>query len=332
MKQFAIIGAAGYIAPRHMRAIKETGNNLACALDKNDSVGVIDSFFPDAEYFIEYERFDRHLDRLLRNSDSPVDYISICTPNYLHDSEIRFALRSGANAICEKPLVLNPWNVDALEDFQKDYQGTISCIMQLRLHPSIMALKKQIQEAGPDRVYDIDLNYITSRGKWYFSSWKADLIKSGGVATNIGVHFFDMLTWIFGPIEENVVHMHNYNRAAGYLRLKQARVRWFLSVEYDDIPSEIKKNDQRTYRSLLMDGQELEFSDGFTDLHTRSYKEILEGNSFGVSSARKSIEAVYKIRSSYPIGMKGDYHPYIKKLGITDFRMPQGGPDFNKDC
>ena len=316
MKKFALIGAAGYIAPRHMKAMKETGNELVVALDKCDSVGIIDSFFPEADFFTEFERFDRHVDKLRRNGQK-IDYVSITTPNYLHDSHIRWALRSGADAICEKPLVLNPWNVDALQVIEKETGKKVNTILQLRLHPSIIALKEKVEKElkeNPNKVYDIDLTYLTSRGKWYFISWKGDEKKSGGIATNIGVHFYDMLTYIFGEVEENTVHIKTEYANAGFLKLKHANVRWFLSVIYDYIPDDIKAKAQRTYRSITVDGEEIEFSGGFTDLHTRSYEEILKGNGFGLDEAKKSIEIVSTIRNLAPVGLKGEYHPFAKKL------------------
>lgn len=311
MKNFALIGAAGYIAPRHMKAIKETNNNLVAALDRFDSVGIIDSHFPDADFFTEPERFDRHLSKL-RAKGQKIDYASICSPNYLHDAHIRLGLRNGADTICEKPLVLNPWNIDALEEIEKETGGKINNILQLRLHPSIIALKKKIQEGPADKIYDIDLSYLTSRGKWYHVSWKGDHAKSGGIATNIGVHFYDMLTWIFGPVQENVTHVLEEDRAAGFLQLEKARVRWFLSVNYDLIPEHIKATGQRTYRSITVEGEEIEFSGGFTDLHTRSYEEILNGNGFDLQEAKPSIEIVHAIRNATPQGLKGEYHPFCK--------------------
>lgn len=310
MKNFALIGAAGFVATRHLKAIKETGNQLLCALDKSDSVGILDSYYPDAHFFTEFERFDRHVDKLLR-SGTKIDFVSICTPNYLHDAHIRFALRSHANAICEKPLVLNPWNIDALAEYEKENGCRIYTILQLRLHPSIVALKKRIEEGPKDKVYDIDLSYITTRGNWYYASWKADAAKSGGIATNIGVHFFDMLAWIFGGTKEAIVHVYQPNRAAGFLQLEHARVRWFLSIDYKDVPAEIKLKGQRTFRSLRIDNEEIEFSDGFTGLHTLSYEEILAGRGFTVNESKPSIEIVHQIRSLTPIGLTGDYHPYL---------------------
>lgn len=311
-KNFALIGVAGYIANRHVKAIKETGNEMVAALDKFDSVGFIDSYFPNSDFFVEFERFDRHIAKLNRTGKK-VDYVSIMSPNYLHDSHIRFALRNGADAICEKPLVLNPWNIDALLDFEKETGKNVYNILQLRLHPSIIALKKKIDAGPADKIYDIDLSYITSRGNWYHFSWKGDVHKSGGVATNIGVHFFDMLTWIFGDVQENKVHLMKEDKSAGFLQLEKARVRWFLSIDYDDVPNEIQAKGQRTFRSITVDDEEIEFSGGFTDLHTFSYKEILAGNGFGAECARKSIETVYDIRNSEPIGLTGNYHPFAKK-------------------
>lgn len=310
---FALIGAAGYIAPRHMRAIKDTGNILQAALDRSDSVGIIDSYFPKSAFFLESERFDRHLDKLRRNGENKIDYVSICSPNYLHDAHIRLALRNDANAICEKPLVLNPWNVDALQEIEKETGKNINVILQLRHHQAIMDLKKQIQEGPADKIYDVDLTYITSRGRWYGISWKGDPEKSGGVATNIGVHFFDMLTWIFGDVKENIVHYSSNEQAAGYIQLERARVRWILSLDYNLIPQEIREAGQRTYRSITVEGKEIEFSGGFTDLHTISYQKILEGKGYRAEDARKSIEMVHHIRNAQPIGLSGEYHPFLKK-------------------
>jgi len=313
MKNFALIGAAGFIAPRHLKAIKETNNNLLAALDKHDCVGIMDSYFPQADFFVEYERFDRHIDKLKRQG-TKIDYVSICTPNYLHDSHIRFALRQGAEAICEKPIVLNPWNIEALQEIEQETGRKVNTILQLRLHPAIIELKNRIDQGPKGKIYDIDLTYITSRGRWYFISWKGDIQKSGGVATNIGVHFFDMLTWIFGDVKDNKVHLSNPDKAAGYLELERARVRWFLSVDYNDVPQSIKEKGQRTFRSITIENQELEFSEGFTDLHTNSYKGILAGNGFGLSDAKNSIQTVYSIRNSSPLGLVGDYHPFCKNI------------------
>jgi len=312
-KNFALIGVAGYIAVRHVRAIKETGNRLLASLDRFDSVGFMDSYFPSADFFTEFERFDRHIAKLNRQG-THVDYVSICSPNYLHDSHIRFALRNGADAICEKPLVLNPWNIDALQDYEQETGRKVWNILQLRQHRAIMDLKEKVRKEGAGKIYDIDLSYITSRGNWYHYSWKGDEEKSGGVATNIGVHFFDMLIWIFGPVKENKVHVMKKDKAAGYLELEQARVRWFLSIDYGDIPDEIKASGARTHRSITVDGQEIEFSGGFTDLHTVSYEKILGGAGYGLDAARDSIQTVYNIRNTQALGLKGDYHPIIKNI------------------
>jgi UDP-N-acetyl-2-amino-2-deoxyglucuronate dehydrogenase len=311
MKQFALIGAAGYIAPRHLRAIKETGNTLAAALDTYDGVGIIDSFFPKAAFFVEFERFDRHLEKLRRFYD-PIDYVSICSPNYLHDAHIRFALRNRANVICEKPLVLNPWNIDALVDIENESEHRVFSILQLRLHPGIIALKREIDLAPAGKIFDVDLTYITSRGNWYYTSWKGDITKSGGIATNIGVHFYDMLTWIFGDMKTNIVHVHEHDRAAGYLEFSRARVRWFMSINDQTLPAHIREAGQTTYRSITVDGVEIEFSDGFTDLHTTSYQHILQGRGFGLEQARASIEIVHAIRCAGLTPLAGDYHPMAK--------------------
>ncbi len=315
MKNFALIGVGGYIAERHLRAIKETNNTLLVALDKFDSVGIMDSYFPNAAFFVEFERFDRHIEKLRRQHVN-LDYISICTPNYLHDSHIRMALRSGSHAICEKPLVLNPWNIEALEDIEKQYGKKVNTILQLRLHQSIIDLKKKIDNGPKDKTYEVDLTYLTSRGNWYYTSWKGDLAKSGGIATNIGIHFYDMLSYIFGDVKENIVHLHEHDRAAGYLEFDRARVRWFLSINYDVLPENIKNRGQRTYRSITIDGKEIEFSDGFFDLHTKSYKKVIEGNGFGLTDAKTSIEIVHTIRNSKVQPLIGDYHP-LAKIPIT---------------
>ena len=321
MKNFALIGASGYIAPRHLKAIKETNNNLLAALDSFDSVGIMDSYFPDADFFVEVERFDRHIEKLKYEKKIELDYMSICTPNYLHDAHIRMALRRGADAICEKPLVLNPWNLDALQKMEKESGQRVWNILQLRLHQSIIDLKKKVNAAPKDKIFDVDLTYLTSRGNWYYTSWKGDNQKSGGIATNIGVHFYDMLSWIFGKIKENIVHVQTYDRAAGYLEFERARVRWFLSINYDVLPDEIKAIGQRTYRSITIEGEELEFSGGFTDLHTRVYEGILKGNGYGLEDARQAIEIVHDIRTQDPIGLKGDYHPFaLKELSQHPFK------------
>jgi UDP-N-acetyl-2-amino-2-deoxyglucuronate dehydrogenase len=314
-KNFGLIGVAGYIAERHLKAIRDTGNILLASLDKFDSVGKIDSYFPESDFFVEFERFDRHFDKLKR-SGTQIDFVSICSPNYLHDSHIRFALRHKADAICEKPVVLNPWNIDALEEIEKETGKKIFNILQLRYHPHIIALREMVKTSPSDKKYDIDLTYITSRGHWYDISWKGDINKSGGVATNIGVHFFDMLGWIFGKVESNIVHMLQKDKAAGFLELENARVRWFLSINYDDIPNAEKKKGKRTYRSITVDGKEIEFSEGFSDLHTVTYKEILKGNGYGIEDARQSIETVYLIRNATLSPVKGDYHPLINNKNV----------------
>ena len=313
MKNFALIGASGYIAPRHLKAIKDTNNNLLAALDRFDSVGIMDSYFPNADFFVEPERFDRHIEKLKYDKNIELDYVSICTPNYLHDSHIRMALRRGSDAICEKPLVLNPWNLDALSKMEKESGQRVWNILQLRLHKSIIELKKKVDAAPKDKVFDIDLTYLTSRGNWYYTSWKGDQSKSGGIATNIGVHFYDMLSWIFGEVKENIVHLHTHDRASGYLEFDRARVRWFLSINYNVLPEEIKRKGQRTFRSIEIEGEELEFSEGFTGLHTELYKGIINGEGFGLEDSRKAIEIVHDIRNSNPIGLKGEYHPLASK-------------------
>lgn len=314
MKKFALIGAAGYIAPRHMQAIKATGNELIAAYDPNDSVGVIDSHFPQAHFFTEFERFDRHIDKLNRRSkDQKIDYISICSPNYLHDSHMRFALRSGADAICEKPLVLNAWNIDGLLEIEKDTGHKINTILQLRVHPAIIALKEKVKNQLRDHKYEVDLTYITSRGKWYLQSWKGDVKKSGGIATNIGVHFFDMLHFIFGDLQDNIVHYVSETKSSGYLEYENARVRWFLSIDVEDVPADVLASGQRTFRSITVDGEEIEFSGGFTDLHNRSYEQILNGNGFGLEENRTAITTVAHIRDAQPIGLQGAYHPFLSK-------------------
>ena len=320
MKNFTIIGVAGYIAPRHLKAIKDTNNNLLAALDPSDNVGVIDSFFPKCDFFTEPERFDRHIEKLKYEKNTSVDYMTICTPNFMHDSHIRMALRREADAICEKPLVLNPWNLDSLQKVESKSGKKIWTVLQLRHHESIQKLKKMVDDSPPEKIFDIDLTYITSRGKWYYTSWKGDTSKSGGIATNIGVHFFDMLSWIFGDLKKNIVHIHTHDRAAGFLDFKKARVRWFLSINSDLLPAEIKQKNQTTYRSISIESKELEFSNGFNDLHTEVYKNILKSNGYGLEDARKAIDIVHEIRSKKTVGLKGDYHPFAKnKLSVHPF-------------
>ena len=312
-KNFGLIGVAGYIAERHLKALKDTGNNLLASLDRFDSVGLIDNYFPKSDFFVEFERFDRHFDKLKR-SGTKIDYVSICSPNYLHDSHIRFALRHHADAVCEKPIVLNPWNLDALKEIENETGHKIHTVLQLRLHPKITELRNRIQNGPRDKVYDVDLTYITSRGNWYYISWKGDIQKSGGIATNIGIHFFDMLGWIFGEEKNNVVNLSELNKAGGYLELKNARVRWFLSLDYNDIPAEVRETGQRTFRSITIEGEEVEFSEGFTDLHTATYREIIAGRGFGLDEARQSVITAYTIRNAKPIGLQGNYHPVLKTI------------------
>jgi len=297
MKNFALIGAGGYIAPRHMKAIKDTGSNLIAALDKHDSVGILDTYFPETEFFVEFERFDRHIEKLKRMG-MHTDYVTVCSPNYLHDAHIRFGLRVGADVICEKPLVLNPWNIDGLMEIEKETGRKISTILQLRLHPAIIALREKVQNTPTGRKCQVNLKYITSRGHWYHISWKGDLQKSGGIATNIGIHFFDMLLWIFGDVQANEVSLHTAETASGKLELERANIDWFLSIDSNTLPAEVKQAGKRTFRSLTIDGDEFEFSEGFTELHTRSYEEIMKGKGFPVEEARKSIELVHQIRNN----------------------------------
>ena len=310
-KNFALIGAAGYIAPRHINAIAETGNQLVVAYDKFDSVGRLDSSFPDCFFFTEHERFDRFCSRQMQ-TDSPLHYLSICTPNYTHDAFIRYGLRLGTDVICEKPLVLNPYNIDNLLDIERATGHKAYTILQLRLHDSIVALKKKIDAGPKDKKYDVNLTYITSRGKWYYASWKGDEHKSGGIATNIGVHFYDMLQWVFGAVQQNVVHVMSFDRVAGFLELERARVRYFLSINADCLPADAVRGEKRTYRTINIDGEEFEFSNGFTELHTKSYQNILDGKGFRISEARACIQIVSDIRNATPIGLHGDYHPLAR--------------------
>ena len=312
MKRFALIGAAGYVAPRHMKAIADTGNELVAALDPSDSVGILDSYFPKAAFFTEFERFDRHLEKLKREG-KPIDYLTICSPNYLHDAHIRFGLRHGANVICEKPLVLNPWNLAPLQEMEGETDRRINCILQLRLHKGVQALRKKIQASPKDKIWDVELTYLTSRGSWYYASWKGEEKKSGGIATNIGIHFFDMLTWIFGDIIENEVHLHTHDRASGFLNLERARVKWMLSINSDLLPEEIKEKGQRTYRALTIEEDSFEFSKGFENLHTLSYRSVLDGNGFGVQTAAKSIQIVHDIRNRSTTGLNGRHHYLAEK-------------------
>jgi UDP-N-acetyl-2-amino-2-deoxyglucuronate dehydrogenase len=313
-KNFAITGVAGYIAPRHLQAIKETGNRLVAALDPHDSVGILDSYFMDARFFTEYERFDRHLEKLRRLGDEHrIHFVSICSPNYLHDAHIRTALRAGADALCEKPLVINPWNLEALQRLEEETGRRVYTVLQLRLHPAILALKEKIAADTSGTKHEIDLAYITSRGAWYDRSWKGDVERSGGLATNIGVHFFDMLTWIFGRVEYFEVHHNEPHKVGGYLELERARVRWVLSIDIHDVPLAFREKGQRTFRSLTIDGAEFEFSEGFTNLHTMVYRDILEGRGFGIDDARQSIQLVHNIRNAAPLGVRDYSHPFLKR-------------------
>lgn len=314
-KNFTLTGASGYIAPRHLRAIKETGNNLIAALDPNDSAGIIDSYFDNCSFFTEFERFDRHLEKLKRqNADHRVHYVSICSPNYLHDAHARFALRIGADAICEKPVVLNPWNIDALQELENESSNKIYTILQLRAHPSIVALKEKFQNDKSGHKKDICLTYITSRGPWYQVSWKGKMEQSGGLTTNIGIHFFDMLMWIFGGVQHNEIHHADSMKTSGYLELENARIKWFLSIDKNDLPQAIQEKNQRTFRSITIDGDEIEFSDGFTDLHTIVYQRTLDGNGFDLEDARPSIELVHKIRNEAITTSKDNYHPFLNLI------------------
>lgn len=315
MRRFALIGAAGYIAPRHLQAIKDTGNVLIAALDPHDSVGILDSYFPEAAFFTEFERFDRHIDKLRRGGgDTSAQFVSICSPNYLHDSHVRFALRSGANAICEKPVVLNPWNIDALLEIEQETGCSVHTILQLRIHPAIRSLREGVLAEDRNTKHEVELTYITSRGQWYSHSWKGDAKRSGGIATNIGVHFFDMLHFVFGEVQESIVQYSSDTKVGGYLEYAKARVRWFLSIDEHDLPEDVRLKGQRTYRSIVVDGKEVEFSGGFVDLHTRSYQEVLEGRGFGLEDNRVAIETVAQIRKADAKAGRGDRHPIVERL------------------
>lgn len=311
MNNFALIGAAGYIAPRHIKAIADTGNNLMVAYDRFDSVGRLDSSFPECSFFTENEQFDRFCSKQMK-TENPLNWTAICTPNYTHDAFIRYGLRLGTDVICEKPLVINPYNMDNLIEVENETEHKAYTILQLRLHDSIAALKKKVEEGPKDKIYDVDLTYITSRGKWYYASWKGNIHKSGGIATNIGVHFYDMLQWIFGPVKQNIVHVMSFDRVAGYLELEKARVRYFLSINADCLPENAVQGEKKTYRTINIDGNEFEFSAGFTELHTKSYQKILSGEGFRISEAKNCIQIVSDIRHSIPVGLKGDYHPLAK--------------------
>ncbi|MFA5906400.1 MAG: Gfo/Idh/MocA family oxidoreductase [Desulfobacula sp.] len=315
---FAVIGAAGYVAPKHFKAIKDTGNHLIAALDKNDSIGILDSYSYDTAFFTEFERFDRHAEKLRRLGDEKrIHYVSICSPNYLHDAHIRFALRIGANAICEKPLVLNPWNLDALAQLENETGKRIYNILQLRVHPSIVELKKKIDEEGQKEKYSVDLSYITSRGNWYFTSWKGFPDKSGGIATNIGIHFFDMLIWLFGDVKYSEIHLTDARKMGGFIELAKAKVRWFLSVDRKDLPAEAVNASQPTYRSITINDKEIEFSGGFTDLHTMVYRDILSDKGFGIEDARPSLNLVSGLRGMNPVkSSTRNIHPFVLKQNV----------------
>lgn len=313
MKNFAITGIAGYIAPRHLIAIKDTQNNLVAATDPHDSVGILDRYFPDTSFFTEYERFDRHLEMLRRTDpENHVEYLAICSPNHLHDAHIRLALRIGADAICEKPLVLNPWNLDVLEDLEKESGKKVYNVLQLRVHPSLIKLKEKIDSEKKNKKHQVTLTYITSRGMWYNYSWKGVIEKSGGIATNIGVHFFDLLIWYFGNTQHSEVHLSQPDKISGYLELENAEVQWYLSLDKMDLPKEAVAAGKTTHRSILIDGDEIEFTEGFTDLHTKIYENILVGNGFGIKEARASIETVYNIRNMKPFRNSAKHHPFVK--------------------
>ena len=314
MKNFALIGTAGYIAPRHLQAIRDTGNTLIAACDRSDSVGILDRWFTDVHSFTEFERFDRHAEKLRRGGESGrIDYVTICSPNYLHDVHIHFALRIGAEVVCEKPLVLNPWNLDALKEMERESGHRVWTLLQLRVHPALLALRERIAAGPADKIHEVELTYITSRGRWYDYSWKGDVQKSGGIATNIGIHFFDLLAWIFGPPREMEVHLAETHRAAGYIGLEKARVRWLLSIDRRDLPPAAVAAGKSTFRSIMVDGEEVEFSEGFTDLHTKVYEEILAGRGFGIDEARTSVEIAHWIRHAEAV--KADplrAHPLLR--------------------
>ncbi|MFA8342128.1 MAG: Gfo/Idh/MocA family oxidoreductase [Rhodothermaceae bacterium] len=315
MKNFALTGVAGYIAPRHLKAIADTGNKLIAAVDPHDSVGIIDRYFSDVSYFSEFERFDRHLEKLRRKGEAErMHYLTVCSPNHLHDSHIRLGLRLGADVISEKPLVLNPWNVESLEELEKETGKKVYTILQLRVHPSLIELKKKIKAQKSDKKYNVCLSYITSRGPWYHYSWKGNINKSGGVATNIGVHFFDLLIWLFGDVKENIVHLSKADKVSGYLELENANVSWYLSIDKNDLPKKAVEVGQPTYRSITIDGEEIEFSHGFTDLHTRVYEETINGNGFGIADAKPAIQTVYDIRNSEITSQLDNLHPFNKEL------------------
>lgn len=314
MKNFAVTGVAGYIAPRHLQAIKETGNRLVAAVDPNDSVGILDKYFPDVSFFTEFERFDRHLEKLRREKNQEnIDYLSICSPNNLHDAHIRLALRVGAHAICEKPLVLNPWNLDALQELEQETHQRVYTVLQLRVHPSLVKLKQKLSNERSNTKHDVVLSYITSRGLWYYFSWKGMIEKSGGIATNIGIHFFDMLMWLFGDVQSSILHIKENKRMSGFLELQNANVKWFLSTDKSDLPKEDANKGLSTYRSISVDGEEIQFSEGFTDLHTKVYEDTINEKGFGIEDARPSILLVRKLRSASTIDVLDHIHPFALK-------------------
>lgn len=319
MKNFAIVGVAGFIAPKHLKAIKETGNRVVVAMDKHDAVGIMDSYFPESNFFTEYERFDRFLEKLRRgDDDSKLDYLAVCSPNYLHDAHCRMGLRVGAHAICEKPLVINPWNLDQLRELEDEYQRRVYTVLQLRLHPELIRLKKEIDAAGDSQPKkDVCLTYVTRRGRWYHQSWKGDYELSGGVAMNIGIHFFDFLTWLYGKSQRSFLHLNQPSRMSGVLELDHARVRWFLSVDANDLPAEVVAKGGHAHRSITLDGAEIDLSTGFTDLHTEIYKDILNGGGFGIDDAQPAIDLVYQIRTSTVVSANGVAHPMIKGTANT---------------
>ncbi|HSW54469.1 MAG TPA: Gfo/Idh/MocA family oxidoreductase [Ignavibacteriaceae bacterium] len=311
MKNFAITGVAGYIAPRHLQAIKDTGNQLVAAVDPNDSVGILDKYFPDVSFFTEFERFDRHLEKLRREgSNHNIDYLSICSPNNLHDAHIRLALRVEANAICEKPLVLNPWNLDALQELERESSARVYTVLQLRVHPALVELKEKLAKEKSKKKHEVVLTYITSRGLWYYFSWKGMIEKSGGIGTNIGIHFFDLLMWLFGNTQSSTLHLSDPKRMSGFLELQNANVKWYLSTDRNDLPKEAIDKGAPTFRSITVDGEEIQFSEGFTDLHTLVYKEIINGRGFGIDDARPSVTLAQKIRSTQPVESLDNIHPF----------------------
>ena len=313
-RNFALIGAAGYIAPKHMGAIKATGQQLVAATDPHDSVGILDSYFPGCRFFTEIERFDRHLEKLRRTGDaSRIHYVSICSPNYLHDAHVRLALRLNANAICEKPLVINPWNLDALQELEAEHDARVYTIFQLRYLPAVQKLRAALEGSRGADTTDIELTYVTRRGTWYDASWKTQQEKSGGLIMNIGIHFFDLLSWLFGPVETQKLHLHEERRMAGCLRLEKARVKWFLSIDGNDLPDKVKAEGGYAFRSLKLDGEEFDLSGGFTDLHTKVYEETLAGRGLGINDARPSVQLVYDIRHTEVGGERDNQHPWLER-------------------